>query len=595
MIAACTPEGGVAEGLFEEALQVITASGAAGMIEAAAAARRGPGGRPPTGVRYTVLAVLVAVYLRITRRQPVNLASIARLLVQDFSDAQLTAVGMSLTADQRTLLQTPHGARCEYARFHGWLQREFAVLDSNPDIPARRTRVSERRTMIEGRTSEQCASIAASHELLDSVMNAIVAASIDDKLPLDYRGDIVIDESTFDTSKLGSGQGTKDNQKTPAAPAAGVYARGRGVIIDRQGKRAQAIQKSGCGIAVTAVIRVSEPGRKVTFPPLTTAIAAAPPRSANLEATRRALHHHTASGFDPKRSLSPNSRRPRVTTDMGYTALRGWASLMRERGFDPVMRYPTGWRLTSPAAPPGDAPTPEHPGGPGPILIEGSWHCPAVQAITSRRLAVRLRDIKDTRAHDQLVRARLSHLMGLNGHPVEARRRGRPRRGETPQTHLTVALVCPAGQGRVRCPHRPDSMTLDARDHYTVNPEFPADAYECCSRNQISVRMTAKQARLYQRALPAGSWEHTLWYEELRALNERIFAYTKSPHITNLHNLVIGPRREPIQMIALATAFAVTNRAIQRNFRPYESTYNANWAKLEANIGAPPTRIPNLS
>lgn len=281
---------------------------------------------------------------------------------------------------------------------------------------------------------------------------------------------------------------------------------------------------------------------------------------------------------------------------MGYNAKNRWPELLAEHGYDPVMRYPTGWHLTYLSEPVGAAPSKAHPGGPGPLMIEGSWYCPAVQALSIRRLAIRLRDIRDYRTHDSQIRARMAHLMGLNGAVRRAAAtRGRPRADAPADMRDKVALVCPAAQGRVRCPLRAESLQLDARDHYTVRPTFDPGTYECCSRNQITVTMTPRQSKIYQRALPAGSWEHALVFEEMRALNEQAFARVKSPHATDLNSLSYGARREPLQMLQLAIAFAVSNRALQRGFRPGVSTYRENLRKLERWIGAPPARIPNLA
>src|SRR5699024_5432650 len=112
---------------------------------------------------------------------------------------------------------------------------------------------------------------------------------------------------------------------------------------------------------------------------------------------------------------------------------------------------------------------------PGPVQIAGAFYCPAAASIVEGRQVVRrtteMLETDGFRDHDQLLRRLLPLLMGTNGRPVVGRSTaGRPAVTANEPPPVRQALVCPAVQGRVRCPMKPESMVAARATAPEVTP-----------------------------------------------------------------------------------------------------------------------------
>ena len=240
--------------IFDRSLQVIQRSGAVELIESYHAQTRGPGGRPRCGRRFTLLAVLVVGLAVMRVGRAASMAEIFRV-IGTLTPVQLSAVGMDPDDAPE-----PEARQGGYPAFHGWLTRLLAPLDSGADLPARRVSNKEHKQQIAERSVEQVEASETALSRLHEVVNAIVAASVDDKLTAGYAGDIIADETIVDLAGPSDGLGTKDDKHRSAAYMARYYVRdgSDNSVRSRFGDVVQ-FKKAAVGIGVTAVSRVGTP------------------------------------------------------------------------------------------------------------------------------------------------------------------------------------------------------------------------------------------------------------------------------------------------------------------------------------------------
>lgn len=79
------------------------------------------------------------------------------------------------------------------------------------------------------------------------------------------------------------------------------------------------------------------------------------------------------TGIDGRRG--GRTRRPLLTADMGYNPKNGFAELLLDSGYSPVVRYPKHWTVEYPSTNPPGAPDGPLP---GPLQHAGAFFCPAV-------------------------------------------------------------------------------------------------------------------------------------------------------------------------------------------------------------------------
>ena len=188
-------------------------------------------------------------------------------------------------------------------------------------------------------------------------------------------------------------------------------------------------------------------------------------------------------------------------------------------------------------------------------------------------------------------------LMGTNSRPYRKRAtRGRPSKQEVEgDLPVKIDLVCPAVQGRVKCPLKPASMVSAENGAPTVAPSWDATRYRCCSSSSITQTYTPEQWKRAQWGLVPGSWEHTAYYESARAITEQRFSIMKSHYVTGMDNLRRGVRREPMLYITIALWIAATNRAIQDSYArrlPSEDSMKKRLRMIEEDLGRTPVKAP---
>lgn len=580
------------DALFDDAVAVIERSGVVETIETLYEQERLPGGRLPSGIIYTIRAVLVAALVRIIGCAPPTYAGILTTIAR-FDHQQLTTVGMG---DQDlTALRANNTA--EYRRFHGWLDRRLAPLDPGADLPARRVTNDDHRNAVAGRSPQQRQRAQEAAVRIHRIMNRLVAASIHDPSPAAYRGDLVADESIFDLAGHSAGLGIRPEKHRGAAYCGRYYLRDASSGEVKTAQRPREIRKAAFGIGLTAVTRVGPPDALHTVSPVIVGIDVHEPTSGSVTGLKAALDGMRENHLDGRRSA--RSRWPHLTIDMGYNPKQGFAELMLDYQYSAVARYPKRWNLTFASVDPRPSDGAGSRTSPGPVQIAGAFYCPATLEYT-RKYGVpatrRLLADKDFTLHDERLRRILPFLMGVNSRPFRARMTpGRPALGKADTMRIKQELVCPAAMRRVRCPLKPDSMTATPIGTPTAVPTWTAEEYRCCAKSSVTVTLTPDQLRMAQWNLVPGSWEHGLYFEAARALTEQRFSLLKSPHITGIANLTWGPRREPMIKIILALAVAATNLRIQAGFDPdavrVEST-DIRWRQLAADLGHEPVRVP---
>lgn len=579
---------------FDRSLQIVTRSHAAELIEGYHAAARGPGGRPCSGRRFTILAVLVVALAVIRVGRTPAMAEVYRM-IGTLTDEQLAAVGM----DPAELPEQGADWQREYRAFKGWLSRLLAPLDPGADLPAKRVTNAEHRQQVAARTDEQVEASELSRQRIHEIVNVIVAASVANEMPVGYEGDIVADETIIDLAGPSDGLGTKDDKHRSAAYAGRYYVRD-GADNSVHSKFGDVVQfkKAGFGIGVTAVSRVGAPDDLYGVPPVITGIAIHLPTSGSVEGLAKAIAHHQKSGFDQRRK---RGRLPYLTTDMGYNVKRNFNDMALGAGYAPVVRYPKHW--TTVWASEG----PEHTRAgkaDGPVQSSGEFYCPVARQIIGNMRLVRktvdlLKEDDGFEVQDRRLEALFPLLMGTNSRPYRARPgRGRPRKDEkidTAELPVRQDLVCPAVQGRVQCPLKPASMGSADLGIPTVTPTWSAERYRCCSQSQVTVTMSAPQWQRAQWGYVPGSWEHALYFEAARAATEQRFSIMKSQHVTGLEHMKWSPRREPMLCLLIGLWVAATNLAIQDVYDqrpPKPSSVKRRLRQLEADLGRAPTRIP---
>lgn len=536
----------------ESCAAVIEKSGAHKMIDFYFRQDRGAGGRKSTGPTYSMLGVLTIGLALIGIRRVPSMAEIWRTL-------------WTLDPAQQARLELDLWGEGTYRAFAMWLTRRLEPLDSLPDVPARRVKNGDHRRMMAARSIEQEQASEVATERLHQVINSLVAGSIHEQAPKGYRGDIVADETFIDLAGQSMGLGSRDTKRRGAAYSGAYYIRDREDHSLHSELGNHRSTKGGVAVGITAVCRVGPPRAVYSVAPVITGISIDKPSSGSVQGLTRAIRFHQENGFDQR---IQRGRLPLLTVDMGYNNKQHFNDELLAAGYAPVVRYPQNWRTifgSDTAA--GDEPAS------GPLQIAGEFYCPAARDIAGNGKIVRrtmelLAEDDGFERQDARLEALFPLIMGTNSRPYRARQgRGRPRKDEADtERPVKIDLVCPAVQGRVRCPLKPASMTLASEDAPEISPSWTADHYKCCAKSSITHAFTPEQWKRAQWGLVPGSWEHATYYEAARAITEQRFSIMKSPHITGMESFKRGVRREPMLYITLALWVASTNLSIQESF-----------------------------
>ncbi|UQV54204.1 hypothetical protein [Corynebacterium pseudodiphtheriticum] len=537
----------------EHCAAVIEKSGAHKMIDFYFRQDRGMGGRKSTGPRYSMLGVLTIGLALIGIRRVPSMAEIWRTLCT-LDPAQQVRLELDLSCGEGT-----------YRAFAMWLTRRLEPLDSLSDAPARRVKNGDHRRMMAARPIEQEEASEVAFERLHQVINSLVAGSVHEQAPKGYRGDIIADETFIDLAGQSMGLGSRDNKRRGAAYSGAYYIRDREDHALHSELGNHRSTKGGVAVGITAVCRVGPPRAVYSVAPVITGISIDKPSSGSVQGLARAIRFHQENGFDQR---VQRGRLPLLTVDMGYNVKRLFNDELLAAGYAPVVRYPKNWRTVFAS----DTVVGDEPAS-GPLQIAGEFYCPAARDIAGNGKIVRrtmelLAEDDGFERQDARLEALFPLIMGTNSRPYRARQgRGRPRKDENEsEKPVKIDLVCPAVQGRVRCPLKPASMTLASEDAPEISPSWTADHYKCCAKSSTTHTFTPEQWKRAQWGLVPGSWEHATYYEAARAITEQRFSIMKSPHVTGMEAFKRGVRREPMLYITRALWVASTNLAIQEQF-----------------------------
>jgi hypothetical protein len=580
------------ESMFDTALDVITKSRAAELIEDHYRHDNRAGGRKPSGIAYTTTAVLVSLLYRSLAGLPYSLRG-AMDTIGQFTPAQLTAVGMA-EQDCRAIRTGP---AVEYLRFHRFWQLRMTPVDPDFDLPARRMTNAEAKARIAARSDDDRHQSQTADERLTTIINRLLAGSIDGPAPADCHGDVVVDETLVDTATPDGSLGTGDERYRSASSLARYWVRDKNGRIREPGTT-RSIAKRGFGVAATLVSRVARPDALHAEPALFIGMEVHAPAGADLEALNTGLEHARRNGLDCRRH--ERTRQPHIVGDVAYNRRRGFTQNMLTRGYSPVVRYPKNWRLQHESVNPPGAPDGQLP---GPIQYAGAFFCPAALNRLKGHRIVRTAELLadgQFRAHDDKLRSIYPFLMGYNSRPKVADQRfGRPRLGGTaPGKSMQVRLVCPAALGTVRCPLKPESMDNEQVGLPTAEPTWAAQDKAVCLHSSVTVHLSDDRVRLAQWGLVPGSWEHAVYYEATRSLTEQRFSQLKSPFVGGLADLKTGPRRTPMIKISIAIAAATVNIRAQQVHDPATQrteSIDIRMRQLARELGYPPVRIPPRS
>ncbi|WP_313513929.1 hypothetical protein [Corynebacterium variabile] len=593
MITDKTPPYRLESEHFHRCVDVIERSGVADLIETYYEMQRGSGGRPPSGRRYTLKAVLSTQLAIIGVTRVPSLAETHRV-IRTLDEDQLVAVGMD--PDQRDQWSTTS----DYGAFVTWLTRRLDSVDPTGDLPAQRVTNREHREHLASRTELEEAWAELARQRLQDLMNAVIEASITIPIQEGDQAGRMVDESVIDLTRPGRGLGSRDDKYRGASPMGRYYMRDEADnSIDRPaGAAVRKLKKSGYGIGITAVSVCGPPENPTSVPAVITGAAVHHPTSGSLEGMRTAIEYHKKQGRDQR---GPRARQPYLVVDMGYGPKRNFSSVCWDLGYAPVVRYPAQHRTVFAS----EGPEHTYRGVPaGPVQISGDFYCPvAKQVIGNRRLIQPTRKLQEMKAdgfdqHDRLLSRLFPLLMGTNSRPYRKRAKpGRPQTGERQvEEKVRMDLVCPAVQGRVRCPLKPESMDTSDPEVPAIEPTWTADRYRCCAQSQLTVTLSDHQWRMAQwGGLVPGSWEHAIYHEAVRSATERQFSKLKSPHITGFEHLTWAPKREAMLTILIGLWIASMNMSTQDTFLargPALSSTPYRWRQLEEDLGQPPTRIP---
>lgn len=585
------------------AVDLISRSNAVGMITAwqreDGIAQR-PAIRHP---QFTLQAVLVAMVLIPEIGVTTTVREILRT-IYSLTDLQLSMVGMAINSEARAAFDDDPKNR-EEARFRAWLQAQVTCIDSFWDLPARTMSNGDFANALAARTPDERALASRRNLRAGELVNSLIAASIDWPGLARWRGDMVADETILDLAAVGEGMGSKPDKIKSAVSRARFYIRQDNNEVLGDGASAKRTRKMAFGIGVTAVMAVGpirEPG---AVPRTILAVEIGGPTSGDAAALMRCLERIDGWPQTPK----PRSRQRNrlLGVDMGYRAKPELAHFLLTRRIDRIHRYPksdkhAGRRTTFilPSVWPTEkirdqkAPT-----LPGPVLAWGDFYCPAAMDRLAGNPTHRIRQINEDPAgldrYDKMLAERLPFVMGRLDRPrLRDVKRAARLPGEAKDLRWKCRLQCPAEQGRVRCPLKPHSLDGDHTKPLAA-PDWDPSRYQSC-QSEVTVTLSERQLSSFQPGPTPGSFEYQSILDTYRSRTESRFAHLKHPCVTALKHTNVGPRREPLLMLQIGIAVAVSNLKLQQNFKPdHADVIERNFRITDRALGRKATRKPYRS
>ena len=151
----------------------------------------------------------------------------------------------------------------------------------------------------------------------------------------------------------------------------------------------------------------------------------------------------------------------------------------------------------------------------GAVICNGSLYCPATPAALLQLSPLPPGATPEqTAAHDQQTAELARHKLG---------------RHTTDDTDGYHRVTCPAVTGKIRCPHRPASMTLSRDRPEILTP--PGHPPACCTQQTITVGPQIAAKTRQKHDYPSAAWRRSY---HRRTSSERAFATIKDPATTSI-------------------------------------------------------------
>ena len=581
-------------------------------------AHRHPGGKPTceTSIVYSVLAILVAIYVLILERRRITWGGVTDLLLHRLDPAQRQQLGMTAdltgTRAEADLLgrtsKDPQVQRdglaahkAEADRVSKFGREIMDVIDPSPfykrDTLTKKERTRAKRAQADdakkGRPSsrERAAgtSVNGQHRrvgtkmnnklrreilqdenhpdrrihdatikrntnrLLD-VMNKIVAAAAPENFPHYYMHDLAVDETIAITMKPRFGHGNDETYCISSDPDAQYW----------KGKKDED-EERGFGYGFEILWRAGRPySREVPKIPLGISIGRITGGSVSLVSEI----HERAERFG---LITPDiTQRGYLIADMGYTIKDSYVPFLLREGYSSVHDIPSTWLLDVTLADTnarGDSVDGAH-------IHSGAICCPGISGIEPLTPGARdkstetAEEIRERAHHEQVIQL---HVMPIqNGLRPHGRKNHEALRdGDFPDTYK-ITVQCPAAAGKVECaayrlqhggrrdPRKPEIT-------YSGVMNEVADLPSVCRQRFSTITIGASAAKKLQPLLHRTYlWED--YFRTVRSANERGNNMLTNPFITGASGEWTQQRGVAKQGLFWAIALAQTSLRIQRSF-----------------------------
>jgi hypothetical protein len=479
------------------AAELIDRSGNAPAIEAALAHRTG---RPrPLPAR----AVLTALLCLALDDRPLFLTEATRLLFCQLPPASRLLLGVPGT------VTTQRAFKAAYRRVRYCFHAILSVADPSALPKNRRLTAGELDARTQPMTPDQA---TAARSRLEALVNALLEASVsvltqDERAAFD--GGTGLDATPVPLFSRGP---SKRAGLSASDPDGGWYVR-EGDHRDREDDNGKPLRKIAWALEATIAVTARPPGAPPATPNLAIGLAMTRPGEDPGGTGVRVLASVAARGH----------KAGWLGCDRAYTAaLPGRFHLpARALGYRPVMDYRAdqlGIQANTGGA----------------LLVEGSWHCPALPEPLITATA-RLRDHAiDRELYDQQITARAPYQL---------------KRKDSPDADGYQRLSCPAlgDHPGLICPLRPASLSpRDGRPKVLQPPEEPP---KVC--RQTAITIAPDTGARYRQDLPYATPAWQTRYATLRNTIEGLNGYAKDP----AHQALAQPARRRVRGIAAQSLF----------------------------------------